>query len=292
MWFWPNVRLEHGQGYLVSRFAQVKRNAHAREICACLAVSMIHSLQEWSQEELPGDSLAVEYLAKERKTDLKSQELRLDQNGHFSWQGFEALNGRESHHALNWILQTDRIEDWSAIARICDALQICCGTNLQHGSRRRAPLQIQLPVMFFNSRVRVRDTGESRWRGAILRLLCVDVRAERLGEPSYDEDTKVVAHFDLSPGLTSELMTFLCHQGEDGDMVLRSTGSPEDLAHCLKRVQSEIWANKDERLDAWRQLYGLACVKTWFEDFWISRKHAIELGKIERQRADRRLAGY
>jgi hypothetical protein len=30
----------------------------------------------------------------------------------------------------------------------------------------------------------------------------------------------------------------------------------------------DIWADRDKQLDAWQQLYALACVKLWFKCMW------------------------
>ncbi|KAL1584682.1 hypothetical protein WHR41_06901 [Cladosporium halotolerans] len=281
-WFWSNVRPEYGQGYLVSRFAQIKRNAHARKICFHLALQMLGPSDEWSEEELPGNSLVLRYLVEEGNSGFESNELSLDQHSRISWH-YSCTGFRYELYFL--FVQSKRdndIEFWSAKTRVCDALQVFCGTMLQKSSKEgRASLQIEVPIIFFKVRDLASNEEGSRWQGAILRLLCLDVRAERLRKSSSVEYTKVAAHFDLSNKLTSELMTFLCHQSEDRDMILRFTGMPDDRARCLERVRSEIWANKDGQLDAWRQLYILACVKAWFEDFWISKEHAIELGRTK-----------
>lgn len=214
----------------MSRFAQLKRNAHARGICSRLAGDMLTRSDGWSEEEMTGDSLVLQHLVEEGNSDSESKDL-------------------------------------ISLGEYCRLF------------------------IFFRGRGPADDDEEPWWQGAILRLVCLYVRPKRLRyvrpkrlrNASSVRYTKVAAHFDLSPGLTLKLMTFLRHQSEDGVMVLRFTGSLEDLTHCLGRVEREIWANKDGRLDAWRQLYVLACVKTWFEDFWISREHAVELGELRRR---------
>lgn len=281
MWFWGEMRVQPGQGYLVSRFGQIKRNAHARDICLHFALRMLRISHEWSEKELPGDSLILQYLLEEGNSGFDSNELRFSRHARFSWHNCYTGSQRRLNCFLDTRRRDDSIESWSARARICDAMQIFRGTIPLHRPKCRPLLQMQLPVVDFVTRGRIGAGEGSRWQGSILRLLCRDVRAQRHGKASTDGNNKVAAHFDLSTRLTSDLMTFLCHQSEDGAMVLRFTGSPKELAHCFKGVQNEIWANKDGRLNAWRQLYVLACVKTWFEDFWISRERAVELGRIE-----------
>jgi hypothetical protein len=41
-----------------------------------------------------------------------------------------------------------------------------------------------------------------------------------------------------------------------------------DYSACLKAIIDDIWANRDEQLDAWQQLYALTCVKLYLRRMW------------------------
>jgi hypothetical protein len=45
-------------------------------------------------------------------------------------------------------------------------------------------------------------------------------------------------------------------------------GTAADYSTCLRTILDDIWANRDDQLDAWQQLYALACVKLWFKCMW------------------------
>ena len=45
-------------------------------------------------------------------------------------------------------------------------------------------------------------------------------------------------------------------------------GSQTDLNECLEVLLREIWANDRGLLNAWQQLFVLACVKRGFKDYW------------------------
>ena len=36
----------------------------------------------------------------------------------------------------------------------------------------------------------------------------------------------------------------------------------------LQKLLKDVWKNSGGELDAWQQLYLLACIKTYFKDFW------------------------
>jgi hypothetical protein len=51
----------------------------------------------------------------------------------------------------------------------------------------------------------------------------------------------------------------------------RFQGTQEYFSDCLEQILSRVRADERGQLDAWQQLYTLACVKTYFKDFWTIR---------------------
>jgi hypothetical protein len=51
----------------------------------------------------------------------------------------------------------------------------------------------------------------------------------------------------------------------------RFQGTQEDFSDCLEQILSKVRADEQGQLDAWQQLYTLACVKTYFKHFWTIR---------------------
>lgn len=45
-------------------------------------------------------------------------------------------------------------------------------------------------------------------------------------------------------------------------------GTAADYSSCLQVILDDIWQDCDQQLDAWQQLYALACVKLWFKCMW------------------------
>jgi hypothetical protein len=39
----------------------------------------------------------------------------------------------------------------------------------------------------------------------------------------------------------------------------------------LQLLLDDIWADQEKQLDAWQQLYSLACVKKSFKHLWIAK---------------------
>lgn len=88
----------------------------------------------------------------------------------------------------------------------------------------------------------------------------------------------VVAMFDLSLTATKILLSRKSHWAFKSRAnhvyvlaeILNMTwfGTAADYSTCFRSILDEIWANRDDQLDAWQQLYALACVKLWFKCMW------------------------
>jgi hypothetical protein len=114
------------------------------------------------------------------------------------------------------------------------------------------------------------------------RIICTDRRDRTNVSQIYQQQLLfqpvVVAMFDLSLAATARLLSqkslraFPYFHGHrytlaDGlDMIW--IGAAADYSTCLRTILDDIWANRDRQLDAWQQLYALACVKLWFKYMW------------------------
>jgi hypothetical protein len=108
-----------------------------------------------------------------------------------------------------------------------------------------------------------------------IRILCLAKNAttfgyhwvqDRNGEilsKQYGED--VVSLFDTR----AESLEALQNADEAPEQNFpRFQGTQQDFSTCLDQILSMIRADEQGQLDAWQQLYTLACLKAYFKDFW------------------------
>jgi hypothetical protein len=143
----------------------------------------------------------------------------------------------------------------------------------------RQPLQILLSAnhIFYGHRTKFPETF--RYSQAVLRLFCLR-RAGRYRRRLLFTGCDAT-HLDLSATLTAHLLSL--SEDDQGVTVneevefakvkqfeLRLTGTALQYEECLQMITQEAWDNVNEQLDAWQQLYLLACVKTSFISYWNS----------------------
>lgn len=100
------------------------------------------------------------------------------------------------------------------------------------------------------------------------RMLCLLPGA--VNSETQTDYIPIVASFDLNSEPSQRLSRFL-KISRLLNMVRASfplTGSQAELNGCLEMLVKEIWANEGGVLDAWQQLYMLACVKKGFKGYW------------------------
>jgi hypothetical protein len=85
-------------------------------------------------------------------------------------------------------------------------------------------------------------------------------RNRKLPGKQYGED--VVSLFDMR---IESLETL---QFADGTIRSGFQGTQQDFSTRLDQILSVVRADEQGQLDAWQQLYTLACLKTYFKDFW------------------------
>jgi hypothetical protein len=87
------------------------------------------------------------------------------------------------------------------------------------------------------------------------------------------DDIPIVASFDLSSGCSQRLSRFY----EMFEPSIPLSGSQAEFNGCLEMLVKEIWTNEGCVLDAWQQLYLLACVKKGFKHYWTIKDSEASL---------------
>ncbi|KAM0720673.1 hypothetical protein Q7P37_004810 [Cladosporium fusiforme] len=102
------------------------------------------------------------------------------------------------------------------------------------------------------------------------RLVCVyrlNRRAfpDRVGQNRYPppEVVSSIEMSDIATAIIKRSVHVLQYARE-----IRVEGSPAEFNVCLQTVLDDIWTNANHELNAWQQLYALACVKTYFKKLW------------------------
>lgn len=137
---------------------------------------------------------------------------------------------------------------------------------------KRIPLQMQVSVYSAQQRVATQVVYPPYYR-----VVCLMEKTPRVGRldgidmfKRCDED--VVGIYEPSCETITRLIMqdTLSEENECfGDQVFpRFAGLQADFDACLERILEEVWANENDKLGAWQQLYMLACVKKWFKNFW------------------------
>jgi hypothetical protein len=62
-----------------------------------------------------------------------------------------------------------------------------------------------------------------------------------------------------------------CNDDDTEVDAARFVGSIAEMSDCLELVTNDIWADAENQLTAWEQLYLRACVKLYFSHFWKRR---------------------
>lgn len=136
------------------------------------------------------------------------------------------------------------------------------------------PLQVLTQLAQLHAKEQTAPLPDSlRSSKKVLRIVCFHTCDDDARAPGRSEGqtANVYACFDLSLKGTDHLMRYLCGREHFlGTPILRFTGSLTERAECLKIVITEIWADSEGQLDAWKQLYVLTCVKKWFGHFWLT----------------------
>jgi hypothetical protein len=223
----------------------------------------------------------------------------------FSFMGRDLVNEDKSatehaymifdlHMAANSALRRLRDgshESWhdfnTQLLQVCEAWHMFFGVAARREPERLTPLQIQWQQTH-TSRLpnsSIPETISLRWPRRIMRLLCLDVKQIATGRIVSSEVFKVIACFDISEGCSKAMGDLKIDHSPPlerfADLTrglkidsLPPLGRFEELmgaARCLRLILDDIWADQDNQLDAWQQLYLLACVKKSFKHLWIAK---------------------
>jgi hypothetical protein len=103
---------------------------------------------------------------------------------------------------------------------------------------------------------------------ANLQLICCDPSLTR------DDNTKY-RFLDLSVRLSGYVLDFCIATPSLDDQYILSrsneivfAGTLQQGQDCVQLIIQEVWQNTNNQLDAWGQLYLLACVKKSFSTYW------------------------
>jgi hypothetical protein len=115
-----------------------------------------------------------------------------------------------------------------------------------------------------------------------LRLMCLrrstQAHVSRMLPFRLGYEQELVAMFDLSIAATAALLSqsqWWTSHYLDNDIFsiahnpeMTWVGTAAEYSSCLQLILDDIWADRDQQLDAWQQLYALACVKLCFKHMW------------------------
>ncbi|KAM0691223.1 hypothetical protein Q7P36_009994 [Cladosporium allicinum] len=282
--FWTS--LARRDDYWTARFEQIKLSIHARLIC-CGLLERLH--QVWFEEVfteqrkselglLLAKFLLNEYSREAQGVCTKSVYARgglytctWTSSGHPNefkevrclLEVCSALkeNASSGHH-----MQTGLPEDYrTALLAAFDARQLFVGEQVYTAQRKSRPLLLSLPWQHVvHSHETVFPSSFRRMR-ANLRLTFLTGKLSEAYECNC---------FDLSVRSSSYILQFrIAPPPSESDMVpelggIAFAGTSQQREECLQMTIEEVWQNNDDQLDAWSQLYFLACVKTSFRDYW------------------------
>jgi hypothetical protein len=183
-------------------------------------------------------------------------------------------NASSGHH-----MQTGLPEDYRApLFAAFDAKQLFVGEQVYNAEYELRPLQISLPLQHVVYSHKTVFPSSFRRMRANLRLTCPTNKSDEAHEDEY---------FDLSVRSSSYILQFRTaapsFEHYTTNMAkIAFAGTLQQREECLQMMIEEVWQNNGDQLDAWFQLYFLACIKTSFRDYWqiAASDDRNEAGKI------------
>lgn len=171
------------------------------------------------------------------------------------------------------------------LLEVCEAWQVFYGLTTVCEPGRLSPLQMQWPQVHAGtseaaaskspdfwplthasiSSVPLPDSLKLRWPRRTMRLLCLDPKQVATGPVVRTEVFRATAYFDISEKCSEAIGDLVIDNSSSSGRFVESMGQER----CLRLILEDIWADQDKQLDAWQQLYLLACVKKWFRYFWV-----------------------
>ena len=204
-----------------------------------------------------------------------------------AWLGSSDLDQADAMHGLAGIKCkiSPPHPSWPQISALLEVRDVWRGPQAFDENQQLLPLQLLLPNRaFMRWWAPDQPLGDSLPDAPLssFRIICTD-RKERINVSQVHQQQLVfqpvvVAIFDLSLAATACLLSQKPHWADpsvSNDVYsftqrpnMTWLGTPDDYSTCLRTILDDIWADRDHQLDAWQQLYVLACVKLCFKCMW------------------------
>jgi hypothetical protein len=275
--------------YWSNRFEQIKLSIHSRLICFTFLEFLLGPPNQ------PPDSsisemrlLLTEFLLEEYLCESQGGFATFVEAGNYKYvctwasprhsdDAEEMRSLIEACSSLDRYNHIEPLEQYQAhLLAIVDAKQIFFGAKYEPREDKLRRLFIGLPLQDVIYGHKTVFPSSFRRVRANLRLTC-----------SSFLDIATYYHFDLSVRLTSYVLDFckvapkFSKRYSDKNKI-SFAGTLQQREECVQLVKQEVWQNTDNQLDAWHQLYILACVKKWFSSYWViaASDDGSEAGKI------------
>ena len=272
-----------GVGYVVSRWNTLMQSPHAQLFCSTLLRRLFFLHAKWKREEwLPWSKRLIDGLSETssgRGAVAATAHLRVGvvhRSVTISWDARAYVSEATVRTFSNLLKVTIDLFGLPStpqvgifhteIFALLRKYNVYLGVELMSRERVLSPLQIQTDWPL-QTRPQQSDN--------CLRILCLAKPifgqhwiADRNGEmPSHQYGEDVISLFDTRV----ESLEALRDAYVNPRVFPRFQGTQGDFSDCLEQILSRVRADERGQLDAWQQLYTLACVKTYFKDFWTIR---------------------
>jgi hypothetical protein len=284
--------------YWTARLDQIKQSEFARLICCGLLERRIgrHQHESFDQQISESCVLLTRFLLEEYSCESQGAcKAFYSMNGYdFSWASSGRSNQRREMESLimapkmsvlsDYHTQIGPSEDYrDTLLAIFDAKQLFVGNMSRFAGDKFRSFQIALPLQHAICGHKTVFSSSFKRRRADLQLICFD--------PSLTGDENTNHRFlDLSVRLTGYMLEFCTATPDLSELYMYVShsskilfaGTLQQRQECLKLIIQEVWQNPNNQLDAWGQLFLLACVKKHFSPYWkiVASKDGKEAGKI------------
>jgi hypothetical protein len=280
--FWKATALL--DNYWTARLEQIKQSEFARLICSGLLECRLEMISE-------SCVLLIQFLLEEYSCESQGacKTFWSLNDCAYSWASSDRSNDEEATHMLieaclaclawtregalsEYDTQTGSSEDYQdTLLATFDAKQLFVGGEIRFGKEKVGSLQLALPLQHVvRGHKTVFPSSFKRMR-ANLQLICF---GPPLTGGDYTNHYTNYRFLDLSVRLSGYMLEF-CTATPDiyglytsGLKEIVFAGTLHQRQECLKLIIQEVWQNTDNQLDAWGQLYLLACVKKSFSTHW------------------------
>jgi hypothetical protein len=189
-----------------------------------------------------------------------------------------------THHGPILAVQ-DQVEDITrllkAIIEPWDLYVGVCSYETMHWSEHSILIQISVVVFVENAYAFSHERQESEPSAPIyefppkLRIVCASRNPPKGSDNERPFRDCITATHDLGPRATARLVEFLrieVRSAEQGGRARSFQSNREEYLECQQLMIDDVWSKFRQKLDAWQQLYVLACVKSKLRHTWFIRE--------------------